>query len=244
LYFHVIESQAPPCHTPYHQLEPVKLKDLTVDGDHSGKVLYGRVLIAPMDIGQLYTIIEDADKNNIRLFVHHHQHLEGRAPNTYISEGCIVAIKHPFVAPLSETISKINVDHVGDIVVVPPGDRCIPEAFRSSKETRTPLELLTVGQVLFHSGELLQATETFTRALELAGPTNDHQLLQQIRLNRLMAYIRSGYLRNIEEDMKWFFPDDTGLTFSGEMAFRHPHSSRQTDLCCRHTDLDRGRQGS
>ena len=163
------------------QYKPIYVSNLMLETTHKGRVLRGRVVTPPLVMTSIMTIIEDETGAIVKIAVYNAlpEDLDLRAKTAaaqeFLKEGTVVAIIDPFYKTFMDLSRGIRIDDPLELI------------FMDDMGSKTPIDLRCEGNDQFKSKNYAQATQLYTRALQVV---DDKRLLSSLFCNMANAVMR------------------------------------------------------
>jgi hypothetical protein len=100
-------------------LKPIAVKKLKLNSSHEGYFLTGKIIVVPTKWNAISTLIEDENKDVVRLSVYNYPLAKGESESKLFAIGRVVTIREPFYKLGSnDGIEMIRVDVPEDLSFV------------------------------------------------------------------------------------------------------------------------------
>ncbi len=156
-----VAAPYPPSVAPLGSLKKLYLKDLYLETHHRGFYALLRVATPSVTMTAVMAIMED-EKNDGVVFQLYQQEDEDRQPDeeaVQIQRVCVV--KEPYFKVMIDGGYGLRVDHLSDVIWLPPDDERIPLGWRAriSEFEKTVETLKEEGNLALKAGKLNTAVE-------------------------------------------------------------------------------------
>ncbi|KAF2757368.1 SET domain-containing protein [Pseudovirgaria hyperparasitica] len=194
---YIIHKHYYPCTKPLSELTSIGIKSLKAEDHNEGRVLLGRIACDPTFTGSnLITVIEDS-AGDAHHFMLMHQDISIEA-NQYLRRWDYVAIKHPYYEISCGQLPMIRIDHVSDLLLLPPKHSSIPQGLR--KPVRDDADTWKmIGNEAMKDRDYAGAIRAYTNGLSFRRSSFLPTTLDLHR-NRAQAYLSAGYYENALRD--------------------------------------------
>ncbi|EFW98456.1 tpr domain containing protein [Grosmannia clavigera kw1407] len=184
----------PPYTLPLASLTPIRLRDLTLETQHRGRVLIVRAFGKPNVYTSIINAVEDEFGDVDRLAIYNL--LSTVAPDDVLPQGAIAAIKEPYYKRTADGDLFVRVDHPSDFVLLKLESQLVPPelAPRVTELDLSALKLKERGNAEFKRGNWQKADELYSNALAAADlvAADDDDLVRALHRNRAATRLRLG----------------------------------------------------
>ncbi|KAL2832560.1 TPR domain protein [Aspergillus cavernicola] len=176
-----------PCVTPLNDLRKVMLDGLLLETHHRDRYVLLRAVTPSHTMNGVMVIVED-ENSDVSVLVMYNQ--EERVVNELLREGTVMILKEPYLKLMSDGGNGVRVDHLSDIIFLPPYDARVPAYWRKKLPSwvNTAMAWKEEGNEFFKSARFNSAIECYTQALNHS-PTDDQR--QALRLNLGLASLKT-----------------------------------------------------
>ncbi|KIX98864.1 uncharacterized protein Z520_05325 [Fonsecaea multimorphosa CBS 102226] len=178
-----------PCINAFSDLKEIMIKDLLLETHHRGTYLRLKSITPPTKMTAIMTIVEDKNKDVVVLQLYHQEGENDRSIEDIVGEGTTLIVRDPYLKTMSDGEYGLRVDHVSDVIYLPPYDERVPDCWQlKSTELNTSVDAWkTQGNDKFKEAKYRAAIECYTKALDCS-PTEEET--HTIKVNRALAFLK------------------------------------------------------
>ncbi|XP_057849630.2 methyltransferase FGSG_00040 [Cryptomeria japonica] len=151
---------------PLKGLLPIRARELQIDKDHQGRVLFGTLCTDAHRMLGIMTILEDQYGDAVRLAIYNisPSTMETESPRKLYPKGSKVAVKQPyFKQGAQDGALMLRVDNPNDVEIL----ACLPGKAENSL-AKDLLELRSEGNKYFKDEDWNKAIDNYSRCIDLA----------------------------------------------------------------------------
>ncbi|KAL3481451.1 hypothetical protein BJX99DRAFT_253759 [Aspergillus californicus] len=177
-----------PCITPLQDFRKSMLQDLRLETHHRGTYVVLRAVTSSYAISGVAAVVEDENAGVVVLQLHNQAE---NTVNELLKKGTIMLLKEPYPKLMADGGYGVRVDHLSDIVFLPPYDERVPTCWRKRVPgwLRTAMGWKEEGNTFYKTGRYNSAIECYTQGLDTS-PTDSEKQILILNLNLGLASLK------------------------------------------------------
>ncbi|KAE8152342.1 hypothetical protein BDV25DRAFT_137917 [Aspergillus avenaceus] len=215
----------PPSHTPLQDLKQIHLQDLRQETHHRGSFLILRAITPSKKTIPVRVVAEDENESVFLVAIYLQ---DQRTVEEELGTGSIIIVKEPYVQLTGCGPTELRVDHVSDLLFLPPHDRRVPSCWCLDRSNLSAQDWKEEGNKRFSERRYRTAIQCYYQALKLS-PSDE--LIRALRLNLSLSHLKLDMYDAASEHLNSIVSD----TDSEKLLFRKSqllYHMQKFEECC------------